>query len=91
MGACLPFLAQIVRKRVLEMLSFLSTFGSRTTSLLRMLSRPATSTRGNGFSANGSRGARQEEYEMSDNDDRFPSVSKTSGVTSKADSVRELV
>lgn len=90
MGACLPFLAQILRKRLLEILNMISAVGSRTTSLLRLRSRSATSTGGSGLGASGSKGASQEQYEMFD-EDRFPAASKISGVTAKADSVRALV
>jgi hypothetical protein len=91
MGACLPFLAQIFRKRLLEILNMISAVGSRTTSLLRLRSRSATSTGGSGLGASGSKGARQEQYEMFDEEDRFPAASKISGVTAKVDSVRALV
>lgn len=91
MGACLPFLARIFRQRLLEMLNVISTFGSRTTSLLRPRSKPATSTRGTVPIGNELRRAGHEEHEMFGDENSYPAFSKTSGVTSKAESLRTLV
>lgn len=91
MGACLPFLAQLFRQRILGMLDAIWDFGSKTASLLRRASTVGSTTDVSKVStATESGRGPSDEYEKL-NANVFAAATKGGGVTTKSTSVPGVV
>ena len=88
-SACLPFLAKAIGQKVLKWLKDLSTFGNKTTSLLRFRSKTGHSTKDSSSAKPGTARALHEDYDLSDH--HFKGIMVDKDRETSEESIRRLV
>ena len=88
LSACLPYLANVFGRWILHVAKILSTFGTKTKSLLRLHSRTDHKTEDTNTMECGTQRATHEAYELTDNDHGLPAFKDREF---SQDSVRNLV
>ena len=72
LSACLPYLANIFGRRILQVVQFVSDFGSKTKSLLRLYSRTEDGTRDTNTADRETHRATHEAYELNNSGNDMP-------------------
>lgn len=88
LSACLPYLANVFGRRILQVIKFVSAFGSKTKSLLRLYSPTDHNTKDTNTVEHGTQRATHEAYELNNSDHGLPAFKDRD---LSQDSVRNLV
>ena len=90
-SSCLPFLAKTFGQRALKFFEFISKFGSRTTSLLRLQSDQKTASKTTGRETEEMGIVRHDTYELVEEFNGSRKESNTYATRIEAESVQHLV